>query len=390
MSLNQFLRVNNLLNSGAFIFTSGKGGVGKTPYAITFALALKELGKRVIALDFNFHNPDLFEIMLKLGYEEVEFIDRYKGERLTPSLTVLKVKGDEGKNLYTSARVDKYRYAPYPPDQIFKSLLALIEHFGSDDLFIVVDTNLNIMSFNLVDPSKVVVYDAVINSLDGVWFNYLLTPSFFARSFERRTVNDLEQMEKTVNTFNKFKINLLGTNGEKINYILTPTVIDQKALKKGFFNTLRSVIVGRKGQTELTISMHASIMELVREYLNDVMEPYRRSSRYIMLKDLKEINEGLLELVENSHINRLEVLNKMNAEEVQSLFLSALLDMLYDKATNTLPRNVIFVPFIVESMINFIDVVLLAENLTLDFLKKRLYGIYPIIREWLKEVLLKG
>ena len=378
-----------MLNSGAFIFTSGKGGVGKTPYAIAFALALQELGKRVIALDFNFHNPDLFEIMLKLGYKEVEFIDRYKGERLNPSLTVLKIRENEGA-LYASARVDRYRYAPYPPDHIFKSILALIEYFGADDLFIVVDTNLNIMSFNLVDPSKVVVYDDVINSLDGVWFNYLLTPSFFARSFERRTVNDLDQIEKTINTFNKFGINLFGANGEKINYILTPTVIDQRALKRGFFNTLRSVIVGRRDQTGLPISMDTNIMELVKEYLKDVLEPYRRSNRYVTLKDLKDINENLIELVEDSHINRMDVLNKMNAEEVQSFFLSALLDMLYDKATNTLPKNVIFVPFIVETMINFIDVVLLAENLTMDFLKNRLYGVYPIIMEWLKEVLLKG
>jgi len=324
--------------------------------------------------------------------EEVDIIDKFGNETLSPPLVISKINIKSKGLLFNAARIDRYRYAPYPPHHIFRSVLAIKSFLGYDDLFFVIDTNLNPVSLSLLDVASSKIIKKCEEEIDQINLTYFVTPSVFARYKGYGEKGDIELLKLTVNSFNRFGLKTLGKNGENIIYLFTPTVYDEELFLKGLLSTLKTSLGRMFGIRKEYISIESSTRSkgILKKILDFSMEPYMRSSRRLNLDELKDIRTSFLDFL-NAHGFTLETFIKnATATDIQSLFFAFILDSLYDSTTNTMPRNSIIIPFIVKSLINFVDIVLLAENLNESIIIKKQGPIYTYLREWIEKVYLRG
>ncbi len=381
-----------MIRSGALIYTSGKGGVGKTPLALLATLILAKLGKKVVAVDYNFHNPDLYEIFSRMDYENVDVIDRLGNDRLIPPLRIFSIKSDNLRGeINVAVRLERYRYSPYPPVHIFKSLLAIREYLG-DDFFSVIDTNLNPVSFYLMDPESYMVVKKVESEFDSLNMVYLLTPSVFSRSMGLDRRGDIDLLKLTVNSFLKYGSKILGKDGENIIYLISPTVYDFEAFYKTFAGAISmrlKSLFGKRSNIQ-KIELIGDSKDYIDNFLRDVIASYIRSTRKLSISDLEQMRDELNIEFRNRGYMLKDFIKSADAVDVQSLFISSIVRMLYDPETNTFPRNTVLIPYILKSMINFVDVMLLSEHITPELVISKQYEIMNFLSKWLEKIYLEG
>ena len=380
------------MKSGVVIFASGKGGVGKTPLSLTFILALSKLRKNVVALDYNFHNPDLYEILRRFEIEEIDLIDKIGEKRLIPPLILSTIKTSYGGYIYNVSRIEKYRYAPFTSEHLFKSILAIREYIGVEEVFFIVDTNANPISLSIVDVEGAKTISRCEEKFDRINLAYLVTPSVFSRRIGEGDLSELDLLEKSINFFGRYGIKFLGMGGENIIYFFTPTIFDEEKFYSGFVNYLKSRFSKflRTRKNYIDLSKLVSPTEGLKELLNLSMVGYSRSTYRADIKKLKELRKKFLDTLYSMREPSKEFLSKIDASDIQNIFFSILLESLYDEATKTFPRNTLIIPFVVKTLIGFVDTILLAEDLDVEYLFDKISPISQYLLEWVKNVYLKG
>ena len=379
------------MKSGVLIFTSGKGGVGKTPIALLASLILAKLGEKVVALDFNFNNPDLYEILSRLGSKKVDLISELRGESLRPPLTIFEADLEERGVIYAASRIERYRYLPYPPSQIFKSILAVKEWVG-EDVFVITDTNLNIASFALTDVEHSKILREAEQSFDQINMVYFLTPSVVSFTADGKRKGNIELLKETLNSFNRYKIGILGNRGEKIIYMVTPTVYDVESFYKTFFSSLGIILkraLGRKEKVNVIGSLSKD-KDKIRELINDLLGPYTRSTYNMDLDELEKLTFEMQNEFKRRGFTSTRFVKSADAADIQTIFFNTILELAFNEVTKTLPRNLIFIPFVLKSMINFVDIMLMADELNIDVIIEKQKEIYDLINKWFEEVYFKG
>ncbi|MGQ4891953.1 MAG: hypothetical protein ACP6IP_05630 [Candidatus Njordarchaeia archaeon] len=377
--------------SGVLIFTSGKGGVGKTPLALLMSLILSRIGKQVVALDFNFNNPDLYEIFSRLEVKNRDIISEVGGETLKPPLTIFEVESGEGGRVFAATRIERYRYLPYPPSQIFRSILA-VKEWLENDAFFVIDTNLNIASFALTDVEHSKVIKKVEEDFDQVNMVYFLTPSVISFSTTGRGKGSIDLLKETLNSFNRYNINILGNNGEKIIYMVTPTVYDVESFYDGFLSSLSTIIkkaFGMRGTVNVIEPLYKN-KDRIRDIMNDLMAPYIRSTRSMNLNELESLIMKMQDEFKKRGFTSTRFIKSADATDIQTIFFNTLLEFALDQTTRTLPRNLIFIPFVLKSMINFVDIMLMADELDIGLIIEKQKEIYDFMVKWINEVYFRG
>mgnify|MGYP000624975309 CR=1 FL=1 len=376
------------------IFTSGKGGVGKTPFALLLAILLRRFGVNVLTLDFNSLNPDYYEIFKRFIGERPEILTHVGGERLPYPLAIIKGVTQGGGKIYCASRIGKFRYLPYPPYAIFETLIKLREYLN-EPFFAIVDTNLNIPGFNISLEEAFKSASAALNTFRKVLFFHIWSPGSFRKGAvfveSHLEVSEVEQIRSTILNYTQHNINIFGKEGESIIHIITPRLFEEIP-PTGFGARLSFILKRLFGKKPEISSM--PLYRIGGGFSEDVFramaEAYERSYRTLKITDILVMREKF-----NGIINELISTYKNFAVEVDPMdieivFFTFMLETLYDKATRTLPLNAIIVPFMVRKLVNFVDSLLISTILDEDSILEREGPIAKIFEVWINKVLMQN
>ena len=380
------------MREGLAIFTSGKGGAGKTPFALLLAILLRRIGLNVLTLDYNSLNPDFYEIFKRFLGERPELLTHVDGERLPYPLTVIKGIPQRGGKIWCVARVGKYRYIPYPPYAIFDTLVKLKRHIN-EPFFAIVDTNLNIPAFNISLSEALTASKEALKEFKRVLFFHIWSPGSFRKGAtfveSHLEVSEIEQIRSTILNYSQHQINLFGRDGESIIHIITPRIFE--ALIPESFGARLRFILKRLFGKDIEVAM-MPLLKIDREFSSDVFatmaQAYERSLRILKITDLM-LMQDKFNIVVNDLINTYRNFAvEANPMDIEIVFFIFMAKALYDQATRTLPLNAIMVPFMVKKLVNFVDSMLMSNILDEDSILEREGPVAKIFEVWIDKVLL--
>lgn len=379
---------------GVAIFTSGKGGAGKTPFALLLSILLRRMGLNVLTLDYNSLNPDLYEIFKRFLVKRPELITHVDGERLPYPLVITECKVTGGGKLWSAARVGRYRYIPYPPYAIFDTVLKLREYL-KEPLFAIVDTNLNIPAFNISLKEAFESPKKVLGVFNKIYFFHIWSPSSFRKGATPISssieVSEIEQIRSTIMNYSQRGLDLFGREGENIIHIITPRLFEE--IRPDALGARLKFILRRVFGKEREVST-IPIMDITKSRSPDLYmalgTAYERSLRLLKIRDLLLIKERFNEIANQLMSTYRNFAVEANPADIEIVFFTFIVRELYDKATNTLPLNAIIVPFMVRKLVNFVDSMLMSNILDEESIISREGPVAKIFELWISKVLLSN
>lgn len=380
------------MREGIAIFTSGKGGAGKTPYALLLAILLRRIGLNVLTLDFNSLNPDFYEIFKRFLGERPDLLTHVNGERLPYPLSVIKGMIGSGGKIWCVSRVGKYRYIPYPPYSIFDTLVKL-KNYIKEPFFAIVDTNLNIPAFNITLEDAFSSANEVIKKFGKVLFFHIWSPGSFRKGpifhGSQLEVSEIEQIRGTILNYSQHQVPLLGKEGENIIHIITPRLFE--VIQPESFGARLKFIVKRIFGGIPDVSM-IPLTRIGKDFSNDVLyalsEAYERSLRILRITDMLLIREKFNDVVNELVNTYRNFAVEVDPADVEIIFFLFMVEALYDKATRTLPLNTVIVPFMVKKLVNFVDSLLISNILDEESILEREGPVAKIFETWINKVFL--
>ena len=373
---------------GVGIFTSGKGGVGKTPYALLYAILLRRRNNNVLVLDYNFLNPDLYEIYRRISGEEPEAVYEVDGQRLPHPVSLVRVFLPGGGKVFVATRMWKFRYLPYPPFVIFQTANMLRDYLN-EDFYVVVDTNLNIPAFNVVLPEMTEAVTKSLEYFERITFYHIWSISVLRRRGGKDEKSELELIRSTVTNFSHRGLNLFGKDGERIVHIISPRIFGKPSVKS-FRERVSSVLKGITKKKEEVLAVEIEEKEFLNKYIEKIWTAYSRSSRTIKLADLLEIERDFNEMIKVLLAKNPRYVLEADPFDIETLFLSFMIEKLFDKATMTMPLNAIIIPFMIKKLINFVDLILISEVVEEESILERESPATEIVDAWISSVLAQG
>ncbi len=347
----------------------------------------------MIALDFNFLNPDFYEILKRIYTGRLSVVTEVHGERLPYPMSIYEATTKKGGKLWVVARADKYRYIPYPPYIIFETILKL-KDIIQEPAFIVVDTNLNIPSFNIAFSSSLELARKITSSFQDIFFFHIWTPGSFRKApFGVSMVsekNEVELIENTITTFARYGISLFGRNGENIIHIITPRffeVSSPEGFRAKMLFMLRRIFGMKIVESMVPIFDESKFWS---NFLSEIPIAYERSLRLLTIKDLSlmktEFDRAVRELIATYRDFAIEV----DPLDIEIVFFSFVMNHVFERATRTVPLNMIVIPYMVRKLVNFVDAMLLPTVLTENSILEREGIIGKIFEIWIDKVLIPG
>ena len=382
------------MREGIAIFTSGKGGAGKTPFALLLSILLRRMGLNVLTLDYNSLNPDLYEIFKRFLVERPELITHVDGERLPYPLVMTECTVTGGGKLWSVARVGKYRYIPYPPYAIFDTILKLKRHL-KEPFFAIVDTNLNIPAFNISLNEAFESSKAILDEFNKVYFFHIWSPGSFRKGATPVSssieVSEIEQIRSTIMNYSQRRVDLFGREGENIVHIITPRLFEE--IRPDSLGARLKFILKRLFGKETEVST-IPIMDITKSMSSDLYmalgTAYERSLRLLKIRDLLLIKEKFNEVANQLMSTYRNFAVEANPVDIEIVFFMFMVRELYDDATNTLPLNAIIVPFMVRKLVNFVDSMLMSNILDEESILEREGPVAKIFELWISKVLLSN
>ncbi len=382
------------MREGVALFTSGKGGAGKTPFALLLSILLRRMGLNVLTIDYNSLNPDLYEIFKRFLVEKPELITHVDGERLPYPLVMTECTVSGGGKLWSVARVGKYRYIPYPPYAIFDTIIKL-KRYLKEPFFAVVDTNLNIPAFNISLNEAFEASKGILDEFKKVYFFHIWSPGSFRKGATSISssieVSEIEQIRSTIMNYTQRHVDLFGREGENIIHIITPRLFEE--MKPDSLGARLKFILKRLFGREPDVSM-MPIMGITKAISSDLYSAlgmaYERSLRLLRIRDLLLIREKFNEVANQLMSTYKNFAVEANPIDVEVVFFLFMAKELYDEATNTLPLNAIMVPFMVKKLVNFIDSMLMSNILDEESILEREGPVAKLFELWISKVLLSN
>ncbi|MCD6491484.1 MAG: hypothetical protein ACP6IQ_10290 [Candidatus Njordarchaeia archaeon] len=386
----------------AYIFMGGKGGSGRTPISLILSSLLYKKGRNVVLLDMNFSNPDAFYIMTKVttpedfyegtySYKEGMFIPAEKGVRWP--LQIYTVLEDEGHFIKSSARINRFLYAPIEPIDIFRSLKAIVDKIGRN-IDIVVDTNLNLPSLGSLREDQYIEIKKHLEVFDELHIVYIWNVGTFARIIKTKgaEISEFDLLENTINEFKMRGVNLFGSRGEKIIHVLTPNFyeVPERGILEKILKSLKSLFVSSYEVKAELIPQEGYAKEFFDIVLNSLKEMHVKKSGSLDMNTLKQIVKRYRE--EASKLSKAHINFGAEAEPldiVYHMFKIFLGEIRSAWRKNypwaTIPENLIVIPYMVKKMMNFVETLLSSDYVTLNTILKRAEEVAQVISIWLQE-----
>lgn len=382
------------MREGVAIFTSGKGGIGKTPFALLLAILLRRFGVNVLTLDFNSLNPDFYEIFRRFLGERPEVITQVEDEKLLYPVAIIEGTLGKGGTMWCVSRVGKLKYIPYPPYAIFDTLVKLKKHLD-EPFFAVVDTNLNIPAFNISLPDAINSAARAISEFGKIYFFHIWSPGSFRKGplgiGSPLDASEVDLIRSTILNYSQRNIDLLGKDGENIIHIITPRLFELPKPEK-FTARLAFILkrlFGVKIESAL-MPLQASEIDFYNSLISNLREAYERSYRVLRITDMLIIREKFNEVVNQLLSTYKNFAVEADPLDIEVIFFSFMLKSLYDRTTRTMPLNAIVIPYMVRKLVNFVDALLISEILDEDSILEREGPNTKIFQIWLEKVLLPG
>lgn len=197
--------------------SSGKGGVGKTSFAVNFAISLRRLGYDIVIIDadIGLSNIEILSgININYSISDIMFLNK--------SIFDIIVNGPEGIKIISGGSGFK-EFELFKEDNFLK-LIEEIEKLQSTVDYIIIDTGAGIseivVDFVMTTEEVIVICTPDPTSLMD---SYILIKSLINNGFSgkinlvpnlvnsrKEGIDIFHKLEKTVKNFLKFKINYLG------------------------------------------------------------------------------------------------------------------------------------------------------------------------------------
>jgi hypothetical protein len=141
-----------VLQVGEFhIFTSGKSGIGKTLFALSLTVFHMKRNQKIILFDFDFISPNLTYLLPPI-------ICQSSQKKLTLSVDQFQISILEINASTYLVYPDQFYHLPASINDIYKYIAITYNHLKITNNFtpdaIIVDTNLNLPNFGVVNPEE--------------------------------------------------------------------------------------------------------------------------------------------------------------------------------------------------------------------------------------------
>lgn|GEM_PF-5835377 len=367
--------------------------MGKTPFALLLSLLLRRKNINVIALDFNSLNPDFYEIMKRVYTGKLSVITEVNGERFSYPMAIYEATTKSGGKVWVVSRADKYRYIPYPPYLIFDTIIKL-KKIIREPTFIIVDTNLNIPAFNIALASSLELAKKLTSMFRDIYFFHIWTPGTLRKAPFGLTMmhekTEIELIGSTVTTFSRYGIPLFGRNGENIIHIVTPRFFEAvlpDSFRAKILFLLRRIFGGTLNEAMVPIYDERRFWG---NLLVELPTAYERSLRLITIRELNLMKSEFDRVVRELITTYRDFAVEADPLDIEIVFFSFILNHAMERATRTMPLNMIIIPFMVRKLVNFVDAMLLPSVLSEDSIIEREGIIGKIFEIWVNKVLLPG
>lgn len=330
-----------------YIYTSSKGGVGKTLQAICTSLFHLNLGQDILVCDFNLFNSDLFQIFKCLVDNEKSTINR-EGLVFQP----MKTPG----RAYIVHPLDLYQL---PMNGIggFFNMLNTVLRFCNENNFephaLVVDTGYHYANFDIKEyVEKIKLMPEAAEYTPYFWFTWTIA------ALQRE--EELAALEKTVMTLRKSNPGW-GEFSDTQNLI---HVFNPHALIPRIGLNIFRKILSKHGPEEYEVKNYSKLYNL------------KKVTQGISMRFMADTIVKSLGASGKSNINA----DQLTTEEHIADLVRPLLEL------GQRPRNVFAIPFYVESLISYTDSFSFKAKMKAEDLRSHLKVIYDVISKYLSEL----
>ena len=319
------------------LVTGSKGGGGKTPLALSLALAYNEINWNVICVDLNFNNSDFFSILsgVNLLFREANNWNQLQEDMAIPYYFI-------AENMVLTSWDQNQRLGLSSTSEIWDYLTALIEQFreffqNSRPSIIIADTNLTLP---LLCPPLTRLQDW--DELPPVEVWHIWSPSIILQLGEQA------RFEKAIDILKRFSKGFES----RLHHVFTP----RAHVPTSFFKTMKS---WARGEHEVARSPRSKQIlktkvipfdsiksSLFAPYLVTILNesPQRQDPDWLMRTWLENIIE---------HLNSL----------------------------GGIPKNVIIIPTMINRLALFVEDLVLKPHRTLLTMRNDLAEMYQKVKE---------
>lgn len=320
------------------MITGSKGGGGKSPCAISVAMALHELNVPILACDFNFNNHDMLTVFLGTNIEE-----RRDNNWLEEHVIGVDPFWRISNNFWITRWNSIMNLGLPSTTELWDRILQLAQTKFPDNQpkVMVFDTNLTLP---LICPPVMKVQDYGELPEIEVW--HLWSPSIALQ------IDEQDRFVKAINLLNKFNPGF----EKRMTHIFTP----RHFTTTNVFGTFSSLIKG-----EFNITKKAKFKQ--------------SNPKPILFSELKDaLFANFISTILNYNPN-----SDTKIDEILSMWLKRVIEVLEHR--EYLTDNVIIVPTIVHKIALLVEELTLKPRRTLDTIKKDLGTLYEIMIKHISE-----
>ncbi len=365
------------------LITSSKGGSGKTALASALMLAALRHDKPVLLVDLNVNNLDFSRILCSSSF----FIPddgSFFVQALSDELFLLSKQ--EGTFPYLVIRSSIY--SPIKTSNLWPFIEELVGHLKKrlpaelfQNLEVIVDTSFNVTSlfpFSMIRQQSdrtrfhqsrdlilglqselTTVIARMITNLDVKIEIFIIVDSLRVKSYliseklnvDPDSVPPMEEFNE-LRYYYRLERKLIDELGQQITYVFSPRpIIPEKGIVSVIQEALRELL-GKKADKPYYPLMDEKDMAL----LNEIQSRIPSHSSLFRVKNLEgfltslDIDDKIQDFVQKP---RWGIFLEIEREIFQHLA-----DMLLHKSGSSFPRNVLFVPAFVYSMVNWSELIL--------------------------------